>query len=115
MMYLSLVRSRSSTKRISLSLIVDRARSEGISYVFLTHSFMPMKKELQNIEDMILKLLEESKGNVLDDVVLIETLAKAKQTSAEIKTKVAESEMTEKQIDETREQYRPVAYRGSLL
>jgi len=74
-----------------------------------------MKKELQNIEDMILKLLEESKGNVLDDVVLIETLAKAKQTSGEIKAKVEESEITEKQIDETREQYRPVAYRGSLL
>eukprot|EP00939_MAST-03C_sp_MAST-3C-sp1_P000013 g13.t1 len=74
-----------------------------------------MKEELQNIEDMILKLLDESKGNVLDDVALIETLAKAKQTSSEIQAKVAEAELTEREIDETREQYRPVAFRGSLL
>lgn len=30
-------------------------------------------------------------------------------------TKVAEAEVTEKEIDETREGYRPVAYRGSIM
>jgi dynein heavy chain len=36
-------------------------------------------------------------------------------TSNEIQAKVAEAEVTEKQIDETRELYRPVAVRASLL
>ena len=42
-------------------------------------------------------------GNILDDEVLINTLAESKVTSDEIKIKVAESEKTEVAIDETRE------------
>ncbi len=36
-------------------------------------------------------------------------------TSNEISAKVAEAEQTERMIDETRELYRPVAVRSSLL
>lgn len=54
-------------------------------------------------------------GNILDDEVLINTLAKSKITSNEIAVKVAEAEKTEKEIDVTREVYRPVALRASLL
>lgn len=36
-------------------------------------------------------------------------------TSNEIAAKVAEAEATEREIDETRELYRPVALRASLL
>lgn len=36
-------------------------------------------------------------------------------TSNDIAQKVEEAEKTEKEIDETREQYRPVALRASLL
>ncbi len=36
-------------------------------------------------------------------------------TSNDISAKVAEAEQTEKMIDETRELYRPVAIRASLL
>eukprot|EP00752_Nemacystus_decipiens_P010663 g9495.t1 len=74
-----------------------------------------MKKELQEIENRILFLLSNSKGNILDDHELIETLASSKKTSTEITHKVAEAEVTEKEIDETREGYRPVAYRGSIM
>jgi dynein heavy chain len=42
-------------------------------------------------------------GNILDDEVLIETLAQSKVTSDVIKIKVAEAEKTEIAIDETRE------------
>lgn len=47
-----------------------------------------MKKELQEIENRILFLLSNSKGNILDDHELIETLASSKKTSTEITHKV---------------------------
>merc|ERR1712232_1277577 len=43
-----------------------------------------MAKQLQDIEDKILYMLSNSKGNILDDAELIETLASSKKTSAEI-------------------------------
>lgn len=74
-----------------------------------------MRKELQDIETTILNMLSVSKGNILDDKDLIETLARAKKTSAEISTRVKEAEDTEREIDSKREEYRPVAKRASVL
>jgi dynein heavy chain, axonemal len=54
-------------------------------------------------------------GNILDDEGLIDTLSQSKVTSNQIAGKVAEADATERQIDETRELYRPVAARASLL
>eukprot|EP00741_Cyanophora_paradoxa_P012299 tig00000169_g11885.t1 len=73
------------------------------------------KKKLKEIEDEILYLLSHSQGNILDDTKLIETLSVSKVTSEEIQKAVAEAEVAEKEIDATRERYRPVAYRGSIL
>jgi len=74
-----------------------------------------MRKELQDLEDQILFMLSNSTGNILDDHKLIETLATSKVKSQEISAKVQEAEITEKQIDESRNMYRPVAFRGSIL
>lgn len=74
-----------------------------------------MKRELKEIEDKILELLSASSGDILEDEVLISTLSQSKVTSNEIASKVAEAERTEKEIDSTRELYRPVAVRASLL
>ena len=72
-------------------------------------------RKIREIEDKILQLLAQSKGDILDDEVLIETLAVSKVTSNEIETAVAEAAKTEQEIDATRELYRPVAFRGSIL
>jgi len=72
-------------------------------------------KQLFDIESLILLKLSTAEGNILDDTALIETLAEAKATSEEIKAKMAEAEVTTKEIFETSEGYRPVAYRASLL
>ena len=40
-----------------------------------------MKKELQELEDLILYMLSNSQGNILDDHKLIETLANSKVKS----------------------------------
>lgn len=74
-----------------------------------------MKKQLQDIEDNILKLLSGSTGDILDDEELINMLADSKKTSQEINERVAESEVVEKEIDAARQAYLPVATRASLL
>jgi len=72
-------------------------------------------KQLYDIESEILFLLSNSKGNILDDTVLIETLAQSKVTSEEIKEKIAQGREIEREIVVQSELYRPVAKRASLL
>ena len=74
-----------------------------------------MNKQLFDIESSILKLLAESKGNILDDTNLIETLAQAKKTSNEVNIRMQEAEVTSIEVNKTSEEYRPVAKRASLL
>merc|ERR1711871_307221 len=74
-----------------------------------------MKKEMEEIEKKILFLLSNSKGNILDDVELISTLGASKKTSNDIKVKLEEAQVTEKEIDDTRLQYLPSATRGAIL
>ncbi|KAI9348792.1 dynein heavy chain and region D6 of dynein motor-domain-containing protein [Zopfochytrium polystomum] len=73
------------------------------------------KKQLKDIEDKILKMLFNSQGNILDDEELIDTLNQSKVTSAAIKERVVQAEVTELEINSAREKYRPVAIRGYLL
>ena len=72
-------------------------------------------RKIKELEDKILFLLANSQGDILDDEVLIETLAVSKVTSNEIEAAVKAAEVTGKEIDATRELYRPVAYRAAIL
>ncbi|OQS02753.1 dynein heavy chain, partial [Thraustotheca clavata] len=81
----------------------------------LTVAIAADKKALKEIEDKILYMLENSKGNILDDEELIDTLAHSKVTSSAIKTRMSEAEVTSKEINTTREGYRCVAVRGSII
>jgi dynein heavy chain len=74
-------------------------------------------KTLVDIEDKILTGLtkNENIADILEDDELILVLEESKRTSDEIKVRMQESEITEKEIDRTREVYRPVAYRASVL
>lgn len=74
-------------------------------------------KELRDIEDRILHGLtkNENIAQILEDDELINILAESKKTSEQISIRMKESEITEKEIDTTRESFRPVAYRASLL
>ena len=74
-----------------------------------------MNKQLDDIEDRILFLLENCKGNILDDVEIIETLDQAKITSNEIAEKMKAAAITEKEIDEQRSNYKPLADHASVL
>ncbi|EDQ91509.1 uncharacterized protein MONBRDRAFT_15298, partial [Monosiga brevicollis MX1] len=74
-----------------------------------------MKQELADIEGRILTMLSESTGSPVDDEELINTLDASKAKSQEISAKVKVAEETEKDIDETRSKYVPVARRTQLL
>ena len=72
-------------------------------------------KQLKDLEDKTLALLQSSEGNILDNEPLINTLNNSKLTSGVIQGRVADAEKTEISINEAREGYRTVATRGSLL
>jgi dynein heavy chain len=74
-----------------------------------------MNRQLKDIEDEILRLLQASSGNVLDDDTLVNTIARAKATAVEINQKQAEAAITEVEIDKARESYRTLAFRAQLL
>ncbi|XP_042075509.1 LOW QUALITY PROTEIN: dynein axonemal heavy chain 6 [Haplochromis burtoni] len=73
------------------------------------------RSQLKDIEDHILKLLFTSKGNILDNEELVQTLQESKVTSEATKHRLEEAEATELMINSARERYRPVATRGSVL
>ncbi|XP_028992315.1 dynein axonemal heavy chain 2 isoform X2 [Betta splendens] len=73
------------------------------------------KKRLQELEDEILRLLNEATGSLLDDVQLVNTLQTSKVTATEVSEQLESSEQTEMKIDSAREAYRPCARRASIL
>ena len=64
------------------------------------------KATILRLEDTILRMLSESKVNILEDVALIQTLQESKEKSDEIKTSLESAEIMMKKIDYTREMYR---------
>merc|ERR1719301_266855 len=72
-------------------------------------------KTLQLLDDQLLFRLSNSTGNLLDDVELIDVLANTKAKAKEVEQKLADSAEKEIEINEKREQFRPVATRGSII
>lgn len=72
------------------------------------------KIKLKELEDDLLYRLTNAKGDILEDIALIENLERSKQISDEVKEKMAIAEVTEKMIIKTSEEYRPAAARGAL-
>ncbi|XP_047688045.1 dynein axonemal heavy chain 2 isoform X1 [Prionailurus viverrinus] len=73
------------------------------------------KRKLKELEDEILRLLNEATGSLLDDVQLVNTLRTSKMTATEVTEQLETSETTEINIDLAREAYRPCAQRASVL
>ncbi|XP_015272477.1 PREDICTED: dynein heavy chain 17, axonemal [Gekko japonicus] len=81
----------------------------------LTKQQNEFKIILKELEDSLLARLSAASGNFLGDTALVENLETTKRTAMEIEEKVKESKITEVQINEARENYRPAAERASLL
>jgi dynein heavy chain len=63
----------------------------------------------------LLGRLASATGSLLDDTELIDVLATIKLKSKEVNEKLLEAKDKRIQINEEREQFRPVAARGSVL
>ena len=70
---------------------------------------------LQTLDKQLLERLSASQGDLLEDIELIGVLADTKKKAKEVKEKIEASYTTEQIINQKREQYRPVATRGSVL
>ena len=74
------------------------------------------QRTLKGIENTILKLLSEStEEQILDEDTLITVLENSKRTSKEINERIDQALVVEEEINNTRNQYRSVAIRGSIL
>lgn len=73
------------------------------------------KAALKGVEDDILRTLQESKGDILEDESAIEVLDSSKILSVDIMKKQEASLETEKIIEEFRLGYRPIASHSAVL
>ncbi|CAK9112546.1 Dynein axonemal heavy chain 1 (Axonemal beta dynein heavy chain 1) (Ciliary dynein heavy chain 1) (Heat shock regulated protein 1) (HSRF-1) (hDHC7) [Durusdinium trenchii] len=73
------------------------------------------KEQLELTENKILDVLSSSQGNILEDEAAVQVLSASKQLSNEIAQKQQTAETTERQIDEARLQYVPVAFQTAIL
>jgi dynein heavy chain 1 len=64
---------------------------------------------LRHLEKSLLQALNDSKGNILDDDVIIGTLERLKQEAAEITSKVEETEVVMQEVETVTAGYLPLA------
>lgn len=73
------------------------------------------KIKLKQLESDLLYQLANAEGDILENIELIENLEYSKKISMEIKEKVEIAKVTEVQINDASEAYRPAANRGALV
>merc|ERR1711865_1324202 len=72
-------------------------------------------KALLQLDSELLHRLTSNTGSLLEDEELIGVLANTKAKAAEVSEKLTAADETKKNINEKREQFRPVATRGAVL
>lgn len=99
-----------------LALVVSKERPDlARTKINLIKEQNEFKITLRDLETNLLDRLTNAKGNLLENIELIENLEESKRLSVEIGEKVAIAKVTEKDITDASEMYRPSAVRGALI
>ena len=99
-----------------LAVVVNQERPElEEKRVTLIRQMNTMTIELQQCEDGLLYELSNAKGDILENVSLVENLEQTKKKALEINKSMVQALETQKTIAQSRLTYTPVAVRGSLL
>ena len=99
-----------------LALIVEKERPDLASKkIQLIQQQNQFKIKLKELEIGLLEKLNNSQGDILEDIELIENLEYSKKLSIEIEEKVIIAKETEKMINTSSEFYRASAIRGALI
>ena len=99
-----------------LNVVVAHERQDlEESYAALVTDMSENARLIVSLEDTLLRELSSSKGNILDNEELIQTLENTKSKAEEIKLKLEKAAFTKDEIGEARAVYKPVAKRGSIL
>jgi dynein heavy chain len=96
-------------------VILSERKEMEAERVSLISDVTSMKRLKKDLETELLKKLSTASGSLLDDLTVMEVLNTNKEKSVEIREKMATTEVTVENINLAREEFRPVATRGSIL
>ncbi|KAL0274316.1 UNVERIFIED_CONTAM: hypothetical protein PYX00_006769 [Menopon gallinae] len=96
-------------------VIVTEKKELEIERTNLIQGVTANKRKMKELEANLLQKLSTIEGSLVDDESVITVLNVSKDTAADVKVKLQVAAETEVKINAAREEFRPVATRGSVL